>query len=90
MSLEILLSIKKIQSFNKNMSKEMRFFMYVGGVYYVFIQWGILQDKFANHTYNCDNIKNMKFNSFFLLNLFMALSAFITASFVEMYSTKGY
>ena len=67
----------------------MRFFMYVGGVYYVFIKWGILQDKFANHTYNCDNIKNMKFNSFFLLNLFMALSAFITASFVEMYSTKG-
>jgi hypothetical protein len=76
------------------MSKEMRFFLYVGGVYYVFIQWGMLQDKFTNYAYNCDNFNNkynmnMKFKSFFLLNLFMALSAFITASFVEIYSTKG-
>lgn len=70
------------------MTKEVRFFLEVGGVYLVFIKWGMLQDKLSKYHYDCNGV-NIKFNSFFLLNLLMAFAAFITASFVELYSTKG-
>ena len=70
------------------LSKEFRFFLYVGGVYLVFIKWGMLQDKLSKYSYECNGV-GIKFNSFFLLNLLMALAAFITASYVELYSVKG-
>ena len=66
---------------------ELRFMLYVIGLYVAFIKWGILQEKLTKTEYDTIiNGQTISWDYPIVLNLLMAFSAHICAAYLDSYS----
>lgn len=65
---------------------EIRLSLYVVGLYVAFVTWGYQQEKITSSKYISEDGRKCAWSYPFVLNLFMALSASISASIIEYMS----